>query len=106
MTDLPTPPPPDRWSAWVDVAGVAAAAVAITVRATLAEKPRPWRVVMLDAISTTALAIVSYHLVRGLGIAFGFYVVTELAFGLAVCGAVVGWATLLRMLRRRMGDSL
>lgn len=86
-----------------ETAGVAAAAVAVVVRATLAEQPRPWRIVILDAISTAGLAYASYHLLQGWPENLGGPLPDQFTFGGAVFMAVLGWAWLVRFAWQRWG---
>lgn len=84
-----------------DKASVAAAAVAIVVRASLQEKPRPWRVVLLDGISTAGLSFTVYHGAMGLPSGLGGPLNNQFAFCLSVFAAVLGWAAVTRWIWRR-----
>lgn len=94
----------DSYPPWVhDAAGVIAAAVAVVVRASLAEHPRAWRVVMLDAISTAGLAYAAFHMLLGWPEKIGGPLNEQFAFGAAVFLAVLGWAGIVRFAWRRWG---
>lgn len=95
MTDLPDP-------RHLVPAGIVAL-VAITVRATLADKPRPWRVVLLEAVSTGCLALIAYYGSVGLPAALGGPLSPEFAVAASCTAAVLGWAVIVRVLRRVLG---
>jgi hypothetical protein len=87
---------------WVNnAAGVIAAAVAVVVRATLADHPRAWKVVLLDAISTAGLAWAAFHLLLGWPTQMGGPLNEQFAFGAAVFLAVLGWAGIVRFAWQR-----
>lgn len=87
----------ESWmNTWSDAAGVAAAAVAVVVRWSLPEKPRPMREVLLDAIATAGLAVAIYHVALGLPSGLGGPLNPQFAFGMSVLCAVLGWAALVR----------
>jgi hypothetical protein len=77
--------------------------VAIAVRASLPEKPRPLRVVLLDAVATAGLATAIYHVSLGWPAGLGGPLNPQFAFGMSVLGAVLGWAAVVRWAWKKWG---
>jgi hypothetical protein len=88
------PSDPRSWlHHWPDIAAGAAGALALVIRTSTRDGPRSWRVVVSDAGATLSLGYVLYRLMLGTGLN------ADLAFGLAVLGAAMGW----EWVRRRFG---
>jgi hypothetical protein len=95
MTDLPEP----RHL----LPAAIAAGVAIVVRISLADKPRPWGVVALDCIATACLAPIVYYGSVGLPGALGGPLTPEFAGAVSSVAAILGWSVVVRVLRRFLG---
>lgn len=88
---------------WPDAASATAAAVAVAVRASIADAPRSPRVVLLDAVATGGLTFLTFHALVGLPASLGGPLSPQFAAGLSGFLGVLGWATVTRFAWMRWG---
>lgn len=82
------------------VPSAAIGGLAVLARAVLAENPRPWSVILTDAVATCSLVTLAYYMLIRLPTSLGGPVSPEFAGGLAGLIAVIGWGAIERAIRR------
>lgn len=86
-------------------AAIIAAAIAMVVRASLAQEPRPWRLVLLDSLATAGLSYAAHEMLIGLPEQLGGPLTARFALGASVVIGVIGWAALTRFAWSRWGGA-
>jgi hypothetical protein len=94
----------DPQSGWMAAYPVAAAVVAgglaAVIRHTTSTGPRPWKMVLADAVGTVSISWLTYHFAVGAGASH------DLSFGVAGLVAALGWEWLRRAVLPKLLDKM